>query len=138
MGKPFSAAVFVIAPEGVILVRDLKRPQPEYWKFPGGHGWPSETPYEAAARELEEETGIVLHPFELDFLFKEERENGNESGKHDFFLFSAIIPKLPELLTRGNDGEEIKVVPLSFLGDPLFSPHHRRVIMSFLESPRSD
>ena len=54
--KPVPGAGGVVFnPEGeVLLIRDRNG----YWVFPKGHIDPGETPEEAAAREIQEETGI--------------------------------------------------------------------------------
>lgn len=132
MRRSFAVAVMVIVPEGLVLVMDPSKPDP-LWKFPGGHSAGSESPDETAARELQEETGISLSPFELQLLRGENRED------HDFFFFSVILSKLPQLREFGSDGEKIGVFPLCILGDELFFPPHRRLVTSFveLESPVS-
>lgn len=132
MRRNFAVAVMVIAPEGLVLVMDPSKPDP-LWKFPGGHSAGSESPDETAGRELEEETGISLNPYEFQLLYGEDR------GDHDFFFLSVVLSELPELKEFGNDGEKTGVFPLSILGDELFFPPHRRLITSFveLESPVS-
>lgn len=132
MRRNFAVAVMVITPEGLVLVMDPSKPDP-LWKFPGGHSAGSESPYETAARELEEETGISLSPFEFQLL------RGESRGNHDFFFFSVILPKLPQMREFGSDGEKIGIFPLTILGDSSFFPSHRRVVIDFveLESPVS-
>ncbi len=41
-----------------LLVKRTKKPFTGYWSFPGGHVNEGETPFEAAKRELKEETGL--------------------------------------------------------------------------------
>ncbi|MDP1706842.1 MAG: NUDIX hydrolase [bacterium] len=134
----FSVAIMVMAPGGLILVMDPFKSKP-LWKFPGGHGWASESPAEAAVRELEEETGIALSPYELELFFGEKRKNNGQEGDHDFFLFYVFLSDLPQLKIRGNEGEKIGIFPFSFICGPNFLPDHRRAIMSSInmESPVS-
>jgi 8-oxo-dGTP pyrophosphatase MutT (NUDIX family) len=63
---PFSAAAdpvhitgsgFVVGPRGIVL---LKHRRLGIWVQPGGHVEPGETPWDAARRESEEETGLDL------------------------------------------------------------------------------
>jgi 8-oxo-dGTP diphosphatase len=57
--QPKSAVILVLENEGKLLVQErLKHPYYGFWGFPGGKIRWGETIMEAAARELEEETGL--------------------------------------------------------------------------------
>jgi len=61
-----TASGIVIGPRGVVL---LKHKRLGFWLQPGGHVDSGETPWEAALRESEEETGLVVAfsgPFDSD------------------------------------------------------------------------
>ncbi len=61
-----TASGIVVGPRGVVL---LKHKRLGFWLQPGGHVDPGETPWEAARRESEEETGLTcsfVGPFEAD------------------------------------------------------------------------
>ncbi|MFS4582010.1 NUDIX hydrolase [Phaeobacter sp. C3_T13_0] len=49
----------------VILVQRKSPPNAGWWGFPGGHVELGETAMQAAARELEEETGVITAPREV-------------------------------------------------------------------------
>lgn len=60
-----SVRILVVDNDGFLLLlhtRDPARPEIEWWELPGGGIEPGESPAEAAARELYEETGIVAAP----------------------------------------------------------------------------
>jgi len=48
---------FVVGPRGVVLLRHLRF---DLWVQPGGHVDPGETPWDAARREVMEETGMLV------------------------------------------------------------------------------
>lgn len=57
--RPVPAVIAVVVNgENVLLVQRSKPPDAGCWGFPGGRIEPGETVYEAAVRELEEETGL--------------------------------------------------------------------------------
>ncbi|MBW8482131.1 NUDIX hydrolase [Actinomadura parmotrematis] len=66
--RPVTSA-FVLAVDGAgrTLLTRVERPG-RSWEVPGGHVEPGETPVRAAARELAEETGLVLPPGRLRLL----------------------------------------------------------------------
>jgi 8-oxo-dGTP pyrophosphatase MutT (NUDIX family) len=59
--------ILIDADDRVLLLRmfDPARPEFQYWVTIGGGLEPGETPAEAAARELREETGLLSAPAEL-------------------------------------------------------------------------
>jgi 8-oxo-dGTP diphosphatase len=60
---PRLAALAVVVEAGaVLLVRRTNKPDAGRWGFPGGHVEPGETVFDAAARELREETTVIATP----------------------------------------------------------------------------
>jgi ADP-ribose pyrophosphatase len=60
------SVVFVLTPGRVRHLLMVERADGHGWALPGGMLDPGETPPIAAARELEEETGLVIHPSKFD------------------------------------------------------------------------
>ncbi len=119
--KGFAVAVIVNSPYGIPLVRDPRKPQPQYWKFPGGKGHSGESPEQAAVRETEEETGIKILESQLILLDEEVRRD------HFFFAFEAPVMDLIGLKARGDEGEEVKLFSAEYIKrmKDLFSPHRK-------------
>ncbi|WP_368408734.1 NUDIX domain-containing protein [Haloarchaeobius amylolyticus] len=75
-----TAGVAVVGDEGVLLGQRAVAPGVGEWGVPGGHMEADETPEEAAARELEEETGVSVDPDALTLL--ETFTTGPFAGKY--------------------------------------------------------
>lgn len=119
--SPHAVIVLIVSPQGIPLVRDPKKPAPNYWKLPGGRGTSSESPIETTIREIKEELGLNLKKEEIEIVYSEERET------HNFYLMQCALVSLEGLKSIGNEREEIKLFlpeELNNLTD-LFPPHRR-------------
>lgn len=104
----------------VVLVKDTGKPEPHFWKLPGGKVDLGETCLEAAFRELEEETGIRARPEDFRLVCQEDRRD------HDFFLYE-VEANLGTVKSHGNEGEMVRICPLDRLSTlrDFFGPHKR-------------
>lgn len=117
----YAVAIIVESPQGIPLVRDFKKPSPLYWKLPGGRSEEGETAEETAARELQEEIGIILKTETLQLIHQENR------GNHVFAVFRTRLPSLLKLKTGGE--EDVKLFTLQQIADMQdFFPPHRKVL----------
>lgn len=66
VARPSSAGVVIENTEGEALV--LKANYKSYWSLPGGWAEDTQTPLQAAVRELVEETGVVRTSDQLEFV----------------------------------------------------------------------
>lgn len=66
----------VVDGDRLLLVEDFRAPGS--WKLPEGRPEIPESPREGVARELEEETGLVVDPAELVYLYDDAKEVGEE------------------------------------------------------------
>lgn len=63
--SPLLGALAVVIHDGQVLLAQRKnQPDAGLWGFPGGHVEWGETAMAAAARELQEETGVIAEPVE--------------------------------------------------------------------------
>lgn len=67
-----TGSAIVVGPRGVVLLRHKRL---GFWLQPGGHVDPGETPWEAARRESQEETGLSVE-------FTERGEDGRPTLAH--------------------------------------------------------
>lgn len=122
---PYAVIVVVMTSQGLIAVRDLSKPAPVYWKLPGGKSHFGETAEQCATRELEEETGIAVKPEDLKMVFQQEK------GSHVKVFFSVKVDSIERLKSTGNEGEEVKIFPVSDVLELIrkgeFHPAHRIV-----------
>ena len=121
--EDYAVAVWIELPDRrVLLVRDPKRPPPVYWKCPGGRSLPEESAEQAAIREAQEETGIIIDQTILELVYTEPR------GNHSFVFFRASVPTLTGLKSRGDEGELVKAFTRAHIaGLPDFFSAHRRI-----------
>ena len=121
--SPYAVAALLVTPKGIPIVRDPKKPDPNFWKLPGGRSEGKETPKQALMREIKEEVGLSLKPDDIKIVYEEEREG------HTFCLFQGAPVSLIGLKTKGNEGEDVKL----FLPEELkklseFFPPHREIL----------
>ena len=118
-----AVAVLLVAPEGIPLVKDPKKPFPPFWKLPGGRGTKAETAEETAIRELEEEIGVSLAKEDLKIIHQEDKKT------HMLTIFRTDLPFLPKLKKQGDEGEEIRIFsPEEIISLPDFFPNHFKII----------
>ncbi len=85
-----AVAVLVKQNEQVLLVQRRYDPQKGHWTLPSGFVDAGEDPVEAARRECEEETGLVIYNLRLqDVLFSQEHPRGASI----LIIYSATIQK---------------------------------------------
>lgn len=102
VARPASAGVIVENSKGEVLV--LKAHYKPYWSFPGGWIEHDQTPREAALRELEEETGIILAP--NDIVFDSMVNRISDIMQSYQFIFRAVAPlelKANEITLQANE-----------------------------------
>lgn len=125
--KGNAVAVLIITPQGIPLVRDLKKPSPVFWKLPGGRGEENETAEGCAVREIMEEVGMTLSEDQLAVIYTQDK------GDHVLTIFQASLPTLPPLKSKGEGDEEVRVFDhQEILTMPDFFPNHRKVVETIL------
>jgi ADP-ribose pyrophosphatase YjhB (NUDIX family) len=134
---PLSVAdTAVIDPEGKVLL--IRRADDGLWALPGGACDNGETPAEAAAREVWEESGYQVEITRLLGVF-DSRLIGTQSSRHLYQLLFAAVPVAGEARTS-NETTEIgwfswDTVPW----DELSPGHHQRLqfVMQWWLNPRT-
>jgi 8-oxo-dGTP pyrophosphatase MutT (NUDIX family) len=117
------AAVAVIDPRGRILLQERGSDAlhaPDRWGYPGGDLEDGEDFVSAAVRELEEETGLVVEPDDLDSLGVR-RFRSESCGEDDEFELFAVRTRAGDGDIVCGEGRQVVFVDLDDLGDR--SPH---------------
>ena len=112
MKKEVTCAVMYVTPYNVVLLIHPHKAPWNCWSLPKGLCEVDESPNVAAARELQEETGLLVDPSNLIDLGRYPYIPAKDY--HLFFYRSPIQPSLTELICEstflGRDGTQIKEV----------------------------
>lgn len=101
VARPSSAGVIVENDAGEALV--LKANYKRYWSFPGGWVEDTQTPPEAAARELEEEAGITVSQDTLEFAFVVNRKSSLMQTYQFLFRTSAVYDTTQDITLQASE-----------------------------------
>lgn len=108
--------VVVLHGDAVLLVRRKKPPRPGHWSLPGGAQKLGETVFEAARREVREETGLEIEVTGLvdvvDFLERDERGR----MRYHYTLVDIAAESGPGEPTPQGDVDDARWVPLRDIG----------------------
>ena len=126
----------VIDPEGKTLL--IRRRDNGLWAMPGGACDTGETPAQAAAREVWEESGYQVEITRLLGVF-DSRLSGSQSGRHLYHLLFAATPVAGEARTSNETTEVGWFGWESIPWDELAPGHRRRLqfVMQWWLNPRT-
>lgn len=102
--RGWSASTYVHGPKKkTVLIKNKKKPIPNFWKCAGGRSEANETPTETAQRELWEETGLLIPIGNLKLVEMTPKTN------HDFYFFEAWTDNFNGLKKMGDEGEMVAI-----------------------------
>ena len=131
--------VFTLREEGlrVLLVRRGGEPFRGAWALPGGFVKPDENLEAAAARELEEETGITERDAYLEQFGSYGEPDRDPRMRVVTVAYWAICPNLPDP-KAGSDADSAELVPVSAVewGEVALAFDHRGILLDALERMR--
>lgn len=114
--RPIAATIAAVVRDGhVLLVRRANPPDQDRWAFPGGKIDAGERLYDAAARELLEETGVTaepLHVFDAVDVF--DRDDAGALRRH-FILIAVLCRWVSGEPVAGDDARDARWVSLDDL-----------------------
>ncbi|WP_406531203.1 NUDIX domain-containing protein [Streptomyces sp. I8-5] len=113
----------VVATLGLFVLL-IKRGWPPFegaWALPGGHVDVGETSREAAARELREETGVLVDPGDLRQIGVYDAPDRDPRGRYVSVAYAVEVPE-GTIAQAGDDAADVRWWPLSDL-PPLAFDH---------------
>lgn len=108
VARPSSAGVIVENSHGEALV--LKANYKSYWTFPGGWAEDLQTPAQAAARELVEETGLVRELEQLEFERIVTRQSSLMHTYQFIFRSTVVYDEQESILLQPEEIDEARFV----------------------------
>ena len=109
----------------LLLVRRGHEPFAGTWSLPSGRNRPGEAPREAAAREVLEETGLVVEVGDLLGVVR------REAGPHHYEIHDFACRPVGGRLQAGDDAAEVAWVAPGDLDDLTLSPGLRGALRDF-------
>lgn len=124
----------------VLLIRRGKEPYKDAWALPGGFVHIDEDLADAAARELQEETGISQAQGRLEQLGAYGSPGRDPRMRVVSVAFWAIVARLAEVPTGGSDASHAEMVPVADIrGDTLpLAFDHRRIVDDAVDRLRAE
>ncbi len=99
----------------VLLVERGKAPARGLWGLPGGAVEVGETIEEAVAREVLEETSVVVKPLELLTLFNSINRDDEDKVRTHFILFEYLCEYISGEVKAGDDAPDARWVSIDDL-----------------------
>ncbi|EPX81393.1 MULTISPECIES: NUDIX hydrolase [Rhodobacterales] len=116
--RPISATIAaVIRDNQVLLVRRANPPDAGRWGFPGGKIKHGETLFEAATRELAEETGVSAEPLRVFTSVDAFDHDTTGNVRHHFILIAVLFRWTAGEPVAGDDALEARWFELGALND---------------------
>ncbi|MFD2173153.1 NUDIX hydrolase [Rhodobacter lacus] len=114
--RPISATIAVVLREHqVLLVRRAHAPDAGWWGFPGGKINHGETLFEAATRELEEETGVSAAPLRVFTAVDAFDHDASGALRRHFILIAVLFRWTAGEPVAGDDALEARWFDLAAL-----------------------
>ncbi|MGQ4517356.1 NUDIX domain-containing protein [Streptomyces sp. DW26H14] len=108
----YTADVVAVDPEGrVLLIERRWEPYTGHWALPGGHVDPGESSRDAAARELEEETGVHVAAADLVPVGTWDAPGRDPRGPYSTDVYLARVPA-GTLAVAADDAANVRWVEL--------------------------
>ncbi len=112
----------------VLLVKRGRAPRQGVWTFPGGLVEIGETIFQAARRELREETGIIATPVDTVTVYEIIDRDEEERVRYHYIVLEVLLLYEGGAPRPGDDAEDVRWFPLDALDDPAVGPGVKEVV----------
>ncbi len=120
-----TVSIVATAPEGILFVKDLKRRAPR-WKLPSIHLKKNETHTEAAIREVEKKTGVVINITDKNRI---KIQGYTNDLKYIYLInFSNSLKELEKMSTEWELVEIFLPKEIRFMGMNQVTPEHYKFL----------
>ena len=121
--------VYMEEEQGVLLVKRKGHIGKGLWALPGGFVDAHETLENAALRELREETGVVVEPYEtFDPILVADSPSRSQLGRVISHVFKYVSLDHPPRLVAGDDAEEVRWWPVEKITRDMMHDDHYLII----------
>lgn len=123
----YTADLVILHDDHVLLIQRRWDPYRDTWALPGGYVDAGETSWQAAVRELREETGIDVAINDLAKIGVYDAPGRDPRGRVVSTSHLVVLDDMPEV-RAGDDAAAAQFVPLSELDDIELAFDHRKII----------
>ncbi len=124
----------VIYQDRVLLVQRAHPPRLHVWTFPGGLVELGETVFQAAQRELFEETGIKGKPVHVVDVYEVIERDKQGQVRYHYVIVEVLLEYLSGIPTPHDDARAVRWVPLEDLKSPDIAPGVREIVEKALRA----
>ncbi len=122
----------VVDGERVLLVRRTQPPRLHMWTFPGGLVELGETVFDAARRELEEETGIAAQPIDVIDVYEVIERDQAGRVRYQYVIVEVLFRYEGGEPVAGDDAGDVCWWPATALDAPDVGPGVKEIVAKAL------
>lgn len=102
-----AADIIITCNDDILMIRRRWEPYTGYLALPGGLVDHNEEPHEAAARELKEETNVIIDPSQLRLVGVYTKPDRDPRGRVISWAYHVDLPNRPTTAQAGDDAAEL-------------------------------
>lgn len=104
----------------------------DFWSVPAGHVEPGETATDACVREVHEEVGLLLSPYDLKFVLVQQKSGSDGEERVDFFFATHCTRSATVRRASTHEVAAVRWSPPDLLPQP-FAPYVAEALLRIKE-----